>query len=144
MHLQRKTGELYKFYRDDGTNTVHLRCKANSSVYITDKSRRLDIEVSVFENEVKQIEQFVSERLGGRPVLYGICSQTNVMRGVKIPCKYGHVTIPVIDHNNRRITTFDIVQEDTLELVMELKTVWCSASHCGLIWVLHSIKKTTV
>lgn len=141
MRLQRKTDELYTFHRDDGTNTVHLKCKAKSSVYITDKSRRLDIEVSVFADEVKRIERFVSERLC-RPVSYGICSQTNVMRGVKIPCKYGHVLIPMIDHNNRRITTFDIVQEDSLELVMELKTVWCGESHCGLTWVLHSIKKT--
>lgn len=141
MRLQRKTNELYTFHRDDGTNTVRLKCNAKSSVYMTDKSRRLDIEVSVFADDVKRIEQFVSERLCC-PMSHGICSQTNVMRGVKIPCKYGHVMIPVIDHNNNRITTFDIVQEDSLEIVMELKTVWCGKSNCGLTWVLHSIKKT--
>lgn len=144
MRLERirhRTDELYTFRRNDGTNTVRMICKAASLVYDSDKSRRLDLDVSDFAGDVRNIETFVSERLC-RPVVYGgVCTMNSVLRGVKIPCKYGHVMIPVTDHEDRRITTFDIDTEHTLEVVMELKTVWCTPSQCGLSWVLQSIKK---
>ena len=147
MRLERirhRTDELYTFHRNDGTNTVKMRCIPVSRVYVTDKSRRVDIDVSVFADEVRKIETFVSERLY-RPVVYGgMCRTKNVLNGVKIPCKYGHVMIPVTDHADRRITTFDIDTEDTIDVVMELKTVWCTASQCGITWVLKSIKKTNM
>ena len=144
MRLERvrNRADVYTFRRNDGTNTVRMRCSAVSRVYDADKSRRLDLDVSLFAEEVRNIETFVSERLC-RPVVYGgVCPATNLLRGVKIPCKYGHVMIPVTDHEERRITTFDIDTDDALEVVMELKTVWCAEALCGLSWVLQSIKKT--
>lgn len=134
--------ELYAFSRNDGTNKVMMRCKAASSVYIKDKSRRIDLDILCFADEVRAIEAFVTLKLN-KPVTHGCVSvESSLLRDVKIPCKYGHVIIPITGSNGRRITTFDISLMDTLDVVLELKTVWAAATHCGLTWVLHSIKKT--
>lgn len=134
--------ELYAFSRNDGTNKVIMRCRAASSVYIKDKSRRIDLEILRFADEVRAIEAFVFEKLN-KPVTHGcVRSESSLLTDVKIPCKYGHVIIPITGSNGQRITTFDISVMDTLDVVLELKTVWATTTHCGLTWVLHSIKKT--
>lgn len=134
-----KPDEMYTFRREDGTNTVEMTCTAASSVYVTDKARRLDLNVSAFASEVQEIEAFVSEYLQV-PVRYGGV-QNEVLKGVKIPCRYGHVMIPITDAHGYRITTFDITENDSLRVVMELRTVWRAQHFCGLTWVLQSIKK---
>lgn len=132
--------DMYKFERDDGSNTVHMKCTAASSVYITDKARRLDLNVSEFATEVMSIEAFVSDFLQA-PVRYGGIENKEIIKGVKIPCKYGHVIISITNEHGSRITTFDITSGDTLYVIMELKTVWRTHGYSGLTWVLQSIKK---
>lgn len=132
--------DMYTFQRDDGTNTVQMRCTAASSVYITDKARRIDLNVSNFAKEVTSIEEFVFDSLHA-PVKHGGVHNQEILKGVKIPCKYGHVIIPLTNDRGFRITTFDITPGDELSVVMELKTVWCANGYSGLTWVLQSIKK---
>jgi hypothetical protein len=132
---------MYTFRRDDGTNTVRMQCTAASSVYITDKARRIDLNVSEFGKEVASIEEFVSNSLKV-PVMHGGVHDKEILKGVKIPCKYGHVIIPITNDKGCRITTFDIAPGDKLCVVMELKTVWCINDQSGLTWVLQSIKKS--
>lgn len=58
---------------------------------------------------------------------------------VKIPTRYSHIIIPMIDSENRRITSGQLRSGAEVELEVQPKTAWELDGHCGVSWTANSI-----
>jgi len=124
--------------------TVDMICKAASDIYTSPQkpvTRSISLMVFEFSTEVTAIETCVSDKFDNKPLIFPFkdCSQ-GILQNVKIPSRYGHVCIPLSDETGSQITTFDIKEGMLLNVRLQAKTAWVTQTHCGVSWVLHSIK----
>jgi hypothetical protein len=128
-------------FRDGSPHMVDLLCVASSDIYYGEdgKGRFIDLNVSDFVDEVQELERYV-ETFYKKPLVFP--AMTDILRRVKLPSRYGHVMIPIVDRDGSKITTFDVKNGTSLRIRLQAKSAWCSDTHCGIAWIVHSIKTT--
>lgn len=129
---------VYNIYKDSNNIcAVDMICCASSEVYSEQQSRYVNLNVKDFSQYVDEIETCVTTFFN-KPLIFA--STNEILPRVKIPCRYGHVTIPILNQYNGRATTFDVTTGVMLRVSMQAKSAWYTDTHCGISWVLHSIK----
>lgn len=135
---------VFRIQNGYGDAIVEMICKAASGIHTSTTetkqvSKSVRLFVFEFEKEVSEIENFVANYFNNERPLIFPCTN-GVLPNIKVPTRYGHVTIPIVDTCGNRMTTFDVKEGCKLHVRMQAKTAWTSKTHCGVSWVLHSIK----
>lgn len=126
--------------RNGAPYCVDMECHASSGIYPMGTHRFIDLDVHEFIEEVQALERFVTESCNPKSLVFATDARTRVLQRVKIPCRYGHVIVPLTNHQGSKITTYDVQPGMRLAVCLQGKSVWCTASDCGIAWVVHSIK----
>lgn len=138
--------KVASIFRDGSPHMVDIMCVASSDIYYGEdgKGRFIDLDVSDFVDEVQALERYVGTFYDTKtkPLVFPTDIGSTILRRVKLPCRYGHVMIPIVDRDGSKITTFDVKKGTSLRVVLQAKSAWCSDTHCGIAWMLHSIKTT--
>ena len=133
---------VFRIRKGSGDVIVDMLCRASGGVCTSDSkpvSNSIRLRVFDFEKEVLRVEECVTDGFGNdKPLVFPFGS--GILPNVKIPTRYGHVTIPIVDSQDRRMTTYDVKDGVQLHVRIQAKSAWVSKTHCGISWVLHSIK----
>lgn len=138
---------VVSIYRDGSPHMVDLVCAAASDIYHDPdgkKGRFMDLDVFDFVREVHELERFVESSYNDKLPLVFPTTGTGltVLKRVKLPCRYGHVMVHIEDRDGSKLTTYDVKKGMFLRVALQAKSAWCSDTHCGISWVVHSIKTT--